>query len=383
MPEKAAEPIRVLQVISKPQIGGVETMLMNVYRNIDRSKVQFDFTSHDIDYGGYYDEIHKLGGKVINIKPIREIGVINYIKQIKRVVKENKYTVVHSHISINNAFVLLGAKLGGAKIRISHAHTTTTEKPNTLKYNIVTSIMKQINKMVATKYCACGKLAGEFLYGKKNVQKGKVQIINNAINIDRFKEYYGKKESIKKKYNIPSNVKTVGHIGRFDGPVKNHKFIIKIAEKLKEENRLKDYLFILVGNGENIEKYKKEVKEKELTDNIIFFGISNNIPEVMQLFDVFVLPSLYEGLPVVSVEAQAAGIRSVVSDKVTREIDLGIGLVDFAGINDEDIDDWIKLLNKEEIKLDYEVIENSLKKNGFDISVSVKSFYKLYEEKEK
>ena len=116
-----------------------------------------------------------------------------------------------------------------------------------------------------------------------------------------------------------------------------------------------------------------------MSENIIFFGTSNNIPEVMQLFDVFVLPSLYEGLPVVEVESQAAGIRSVVSNKVTKEIDLGIGLVDFAGIENENLEEWINLLSKEETKLDYETIEKGLKEKGFDIHVSVKSFYKLYE----
>lgn len=376
--KNGTEPVRVLQVISKPQLGGVETMLMNVYRNIDRDKVQFDFTSHEIDEGGYYNEVLSLGGKVHNIEPIRKIGVLKYIKQIKRLVKENNYNVVHSHISINNSFVLLGAKLGGAKIRVSHAHTTTTEKPNNIVYNMITTAMKCINKMVATRYCACGKLAAEFLYGKKCVKSGKVKIINNAIDINKFKKYYGLKNEIKEKYDISKDVKVIGHIGRFDGPVKNHEFIIKIAEKLKEEKRLQKFLFVLVGNGENLEKYKKIVKEKKLSNNILFFGTSNNIPEVMQIFDVFILPSLYEGLPVVEIEAQAAGVRSIVSNKVTKEIDLGIGLVDFAGIDDENINEWIELLGKPNEKLDYEKINEALEKNGYNVQSTVKSFYELY-----
>ena len=141
---------------------------------------------------------------------------------------------------------------------------------------------------------------------------------------------------------------------------------------------MQEFLFVLVGNGENLEKYKKIVKEKKLSNNILFFGTSNNIPEVMQIFDVFILPSLYEGLPVVEIEAQAAGVRSIVSNKVTKEIDLGIGLVDFAGIDDENINEWIELLGKPNEELDYEKINEALEKNGYNVQSTVKSFYELY-----
>ncbi len=372
---------RVLQVVSRPHLGGVETMLMNVYRNIDKSKVQFDFTNHDKEAGKYEEEILNLGGKIQYIEPIRRVGVIKYIKGVKKLVKENNYDIVHSHISINNSLVLLGAMLGGAKIRISHAHTTTTEKPNTLKYNIATDVMKLLNKLVATKYCACGKLAGEFLYGKRCVNKGKVIVVNNGVDVDKFKEYYGRKDEIRTKYKLPCDKIIIGHIGRFDGPVKNHKYIFEIISTMKKQKKLDKYLFVFVGDGEALKKYKEFSNKENLSDNIIFFGTTNDIPEIIQTFDFLILPSLYEGLPVVTIESQAAGIMAIVSDKVTKEIDLGLGLIQFVGIDIENINDWIyNFENNSSQELDYTIIDKKMDEKGYSIKSSINTFYSLYNE---
>ncbi len=373
------DPKRILEVISRPHLGGIETMIMNVYRQIDYDKVQFDFTNHSSEKGNYEDEIISLGGKIHYIKPIREIGVLKYILQIKKLIKDNNYKIVHSHISINNSFVLLGAFLGGAKIRISHAHTTSTEKPDTFKYNFVISIMKKINKIFANKYCACGTEAAKFLYGKKAVEKGKVTIINNAIDIDKFKKCFNKKKEYRKKYNLPQDKIIIGHVGRFVGNVKNHQFILNIALEMKKQ-KLDNYYFVLVGDGEEIDKYKNFVNENKLNDMVLFYGTSLAIQELFATFDYFILPSLYEGFPVTIVESQAVGINTIISNTITKEVDLGIGLVRFLEINIDDIEDWIKEFIKKSKKIEkYDIIENALKEKGFDINMNVKAFYKLYE----
>lgn len=370
--------LRVLQVISKPQLGGVETMLMNIYRNIDREKIQFDFTNHEKSKGSYEDEILSLGGQIKYIKPIREIGAIRYVWQIRKLVKTNKYKIVHSHISINNSLVLIGAFLGGAKIRISHAHTTTTEKPDTIKYRLVTSIMKFFNKRFANKYCACGNLAAEFLYGKKLLNKGKVEIIHNALDIDRFKEYYGKKLTIRREEKLPTDKIIIGHIGRFAGSVKNHRFIFEIIAKMQKGKLLDKYLFVFVGEGEDISKYKSYVKEHKLEKNVLFYGTTFNVPRLLSAFDFLILPSLYEGLPVVIVESQAAGINSIISKNITNEVDLGLDLVKYLSIDNSNIDDWINAFGQNPKKPDYDKIANKLTEKGYDIKESVNVIYKLY-----
>ena len=387
-----SKPQRILQVISKPHMGGVETMLMNVYRNIDKTKYQFDFTNHSNSTGDYEKEIIDMGGTIHNIKSIKQIGPIKYVFQMKRLVKQNKYNIVHSHISINNSLVLLGARLGGAKIRISHAHTTTSEKPNTLPYKIVIFFMKLINKKVANVYCACGELAGTFLYGDRVMKKNKVLIINNAIEIEKFKKYFNKKNEIKNKFNLPIDArikdnegnqpidkKIIGHIGRFTGPVKNHQFILNIAELMKEQNKIDDYMFLLVGTGEDVEKYKKFCMENELNNYVKFYGISNNIPELMQTFDYLLLPSLYEGLPVVIIEAQAAGISSIVSSKVTTKCDLGLNLVNFYDIDEKDMQSWIEQILKQPAKIDnYSLIQEKIHLKKYDVHSTVDVFCNLY-----
>ncbi len=370
--------IKVLEVVSNPNRGGVETMLMNIDRNIDHNKFQLDFTSFVKEESDYDKEINELGGQVVHLKPIREIGALKYTIQMKNMIKERKYDIVHSHISINNSLVLLAAKLAGVKIRISHAHTTSSEKPNTLKFNIAVSLMKKLNKMCANVYCACGEKAGEFLYGKKALEKGKVIVINNAIELDKFAEYFGKKEEVREKNKFNKKDLLIGHIGRFDGEVKNHKFIIEMAEKMKKDGQ-ENFKFVLVGKGSREEEFKKLVKEKGLNDNVIFYGLSENIPELLQAFDVMILPSLYEGLPVVLVEAQAAGIKVLASENITKEVDLGLGLVKFLAI-DKGPDVFVKEINKTNKKeISWKKIYDKLTEKGFNIKVNVKQIEELYE----
>lgn len=370
--------IKVLEVISKTHRGGIETMLMNINRNIDHDKYILDFTSFVEEKSDYDDEIEALGGKVIHLKPNREIGAIKYISQMRKLLKKEKYDVVHSHITINNSMVLLAAMLAGVKVRISHSHTTSSEKPDTFKFNTLVAIMKFVNKLCANVYCACGTKAGEFLYGKKAVEKGKVVVINNAIELDKFEEYYGKKDEIREKNKLNKKDLIIGHIGRFDGEVKNHKFIIEIAEKMKKDG-IKNFKFLLVGKGSREEEFKKIVKEKGLNDNVIFYGLSKNIPELLQTFDLMILPSLYEGLPVVIVEAQAAGKKVLASENITKEVDLGLGLVKFLAI-DKGPDVFIKEILKENNKnVSWNKIYNKLTEKGFNIKVNVKQIEELYE----
>lgn len=366
---------RVLQVVSTPNIGGVETMLMNIYRNIDKSKVQFDFTSHGEDKGKYSSEIEASGGIVHLVKPIKKIGVVKYTYQMYKLIKNNKYDIVHSHINTNNALIMLAAKLAGAKVRISHAHSTSSNK-NKLQ-NV---FLKILIRIFSTKLCACGIKASEYMYGKKLTVKNKVKIINNAIDLKQYFEYSNTSKEARKKYSISEETLVVGHIGRFFGDVKNHDFILKIATELKKIT--KNFKIVLVGEGPTLELYKKLAIEKGIAENIMFFGTTNNIPEVMQLFDIFILPSLYEGFPLVLVEAQASLKRCIVSNTVTNEVDLGLGLVSFEDLN-IGAKVWANTIYKKAIEpkdnlINYDNMYKTLTERGFNIEKSAEEMLKLY-----
>lgn len=306
------KPIRVAQIIGKWLGGGVESVVMNYYRNIDRSKIQFDFICDEDSTNIPYAEIESLGGKVILIPPYQK--VIKYHKELKRVLKEGNYKIVHSHINTLSVFCLFAAKCAGVPVRIAHSHSTTNKKEK--NKNLMKQLLRPFSKVFATDYMCCSELAGRWLFGDKEYDKGNVYLLNNAIDLDKFKYDEVVRREKRKELNIDDDTLVIGHVGRFVEQ-KNHRFLIDIFNEVHKQNEKS--ILLLVGQGPLQEEIKEKVKSLGIDDCVKFLGQRNDISELYQVFDVFCLPSLYEGLPVVGVEAQATGLLCLFSDDMTKE----------------------------------------------------------------
>lgn len=310
--ETIEEPIRVASVIGRYIGGGVEAVTINYYRNIDKNKVQLDFICDEDSTNIPYEEIERMGGKVIIIpsysKPFK------YHKALKRVLKEGNYKIIHSNINTLSVFSLFAAKCAGVPVRIAHSHSTTNKKEK--KKNLIKQILRPFSKVFATDYMCCSELAGRWLFGNKEYDKGNVYLLNNAIDLDKFKYNESLRKKKRKELSIKDNALVIGHIGRFVAQ-KNHDFLIDIFDEIHKKNN--NSILLLAGQGPLMEDIKNKVKELNLEDSIKFLGQRNDANELYQAFDVFLLPSLYEGLPVVGVEAQAASLLCYLSDDMTKE----------------------------------------------------------------
>lgn len=304
-------PIRVAQVMGMAMNGGVEACIINYYRNIDRTRVQFDFFVEDTSKIIRRDEIEKLGGKVVIIPPYKK--PFKYIKTLKRLFKEGNYDIVHSNMNALSVFVLYAAKKAGVKIRIAHSHSTSNKKE--WKKNIIKNILRPFSKVYATQYFACSELAGRWLFGNKTFDKGKVTIINNAIELEKFKFDQKIRNDMRRELGLENNY-VIGHIGRFMEQ-KNHTFLVDIFNEVQK--RRPDAKLLLLGDGPLYDEIVKKVEELGLNDKVVFEGVHAHAYKYYNAMDSFVLPSLYEGLPVVGIEAQANGLKCYLSSEMTKE----------------------------------------------------------------
>lgn len=367
--KRKEEPIRIAQIIGKWLGGGVEAVVMNYYRHIDHSKVQFDFICDDDSTNIPYDEIEKLGGKVILIPPYQK--VFKYQKELRRVLRDGKYKIVHSHINTLSVFPLYAAKKVGVPVRIAHSHSTTNKKE--WKKNLLKQVLRPFSKKYATNYMCCSELAGRWLFGDKAYDEGKVYLLNNAIDLDKFKYDKKIKDKKRKELGIKEDTIVIGHIGRFVAQ-KNHTFLIDIFNQFHKKE--KNSILLLAGQGPLQEEIKNKVRELGLDDSVGFLGQRNDANELYQAFDVFLLPSLYEGLPVVGVEAQASGLLCFFSDDMTKETKVLDSTVFMSLSNTSE--EWTgEILTN--LK-DYKRIntKNEVSDNGFDIEIEARKLEKYY-----
>lgn len=312
---KETNPIIVAHIIGKWVGGGVESVVMNYYRNIDKSKFQFDFIIDSDSKDIPIDEINSLGGNVILVPPYQHL--FKYQNSLKKLFRERQYSIVHSHINTLSVFPLRIAKKTGIKIRIAHSHSTTNKKE--WKRNILKKILLPFSKIYATHYFACGELAGRFLFGNKVYDSGQVFILNNAIDLRNFKYNEHIRNKKRNEFEVKSNQIVIGHVGRFVSQ-KNHKFLIDIFYEIYKINN--NSVLFLVGQGPLKKEVEQKVKLMGLEENVKFLGQRKDISELYQVFDILLLPSLYEGLSVVGVEAQCAGLLCIFSDCITKELKL-------------------------------------------------------------
>ena len=303
--------IRVLQCVNNIHRAGLETMLMNYYRAIDREKIQFDFLVHRQERSDYDDEIESLGGRIYRAPKLYPWNYPAYFAYMRNFFREHpEYKIVHSHIDAMSYLPLLAAKRANVPIRIAHSHNTAIDLD--FKYP-----MKQLFrfgiKNVANRYVACGEEAGKFLFGDKAFR-----LIPNAIDASHFL-FDEEVRSIKRKELGIEGRFVVGHVGRMSYQ-KNHSFLIDIFEELT--NRCENSALILIGIGERETEIRQKVNRRNLSDRVLFLGKRSDVKDLYQAMDVFLLPSLFEGLPVVGVEAQFSGFPCIFSDKVPHEVQI-------------------------------------------------------------
>lgn len=360
------KPIRVLHVVTHMNRGGLETMIMNYYRHIDREKIQFDFLTHRDGKKDYDEEIIQLGGRIYHLPPLNPFDRNGYIKKLDEFFATHKeYKIIHSHLDCMSTYPLKAAKRWGIPVRIAHSHNTSQEK--NLKY-FVKLYSKQMLPKYATDFFACGEDAGKWMFGNR-----KFIILKNAIDAKQYLYSNERASEMKAKFNIQDKF-VLGHIGRFN-PQKNHEFLVDVFSEVHKKNN--SSILLLVGMGELEEKIKDKVHKLNLDSDVIFLGVRSDIPDILQAMDVFVFPSMYEGLPVALVEAQASGLPCIVSDRVTKEIAITKGIL-YLSI-DERKQKWADIILSQNLKRknEYELI----KKTNFDIDVNARWLEKYYMKK--
>ena len=303
--------IRVVHVIGSVCKGGVESVVFNYYKFIDRTKVQFDFVVDDDSPCEIPDEILNLGCRVYKIPPYTKL--LAYIKALKKIFIENDYKIVHSHMNTLSVFTLYAAKKAGVPIRIAHNHSTAGK--GEFKRNLVKYALRPFAKLYPTHLFACSEYSGRWLFGIKEFNKGKVTVFNNAIDTSLFLFNEDMRSKVRCDLGIEDKF-VIGHVGRFMTQ-KNHSFLIDVFNEIHKRD--KKSVLLLVGDGELRTQIEEKVKALNLQDYVVFTGSRNNVHELYQAMDVFVLPSLYEGLGMVAVEAQAAGLPCYISSKVPNE----------------------------------------------------------------
>lgn len=365
--DRGKYPVRVLNLFTIMNRGGAETMVMNYYRHIDRTKIQYDFMVHRSQRGAYDDEIEALGGKIYRFPPIRPWSVNAYKKQLRQFFKEHpEYQIIHAHMSELGYYAFVEAKRIGIPVRICHAHNRPYgfDLKTPARWYLKKRMMPYVTHMFM-----CGLESGKWLFGENN--QDKFRQLNNAIDASKFQFDLEKRNEIRKELNIEDNL-VIGHVGRFHYQ-KNHLFLIDIfLEILKKESKAK---LLLVGDGNDREKIEKKVETLGLSEYVCFLGVRKDIPDLLQAMDVFLFPSLFEGLSVATIEAQAAGLPCLISDQIPIECKK-TELVQQISLNDSAVVWAQKTLEvaKIERKDTYEQIKNA----GFDIKENAKGLQQFY-----
>lgn len=353
--------IRILQIIGSLGYAGVENVVMNYYRYIDRTKVQFDFITCSQSPERYDEEILALGGRIFRL-PSRSRQPLKYMKALRKLLRTEKYSIVH--IQQNSASMAMDAiccRLCGVRYIIGHSHNTSC--------NIVWQhrLFKPFVNLFLTHRFACSVAAGKWVFGKRRKD---IRIIPNAIEAEKF--YYS--ERVRSEYREEFNLKdkyVVGFVGRL-AVQKNVFRVLEIFSELKRQKE--NAVLLLVGDGDQRSDLEKYCEDHNLSNSCFFLGKRNDVSGLMQMMDVFCFPSLYEGLGIVCVEAQASGLPCVVSTAVPAPNITG--KVSYISLQEEN-EVWVKELLKQE-SIERGSIENIFKDSGYDIkrvAVDLEKFY--------
>lgn len=356
--------IQILHVVTYMGRGGLETMLMNYYRHIDRDKVQFDFLVHR-DFEADYDaEILSLGGRIYHMPRLIPWS-LSYRKRLKEFFRAHpEYSIVHVHQDCLSSVALQCAKECGIPVRIAHSHNSNQDK--NLKYLIKRYYMKKIPRY-ATHLFACGKQAGEWMFNGLPYT-----ILANAVDTASYIYSPKVSDQVRRQLNLTEKL-VVGHVGRFN-PQKNHEFLIDVFHEIAK--REPNAQLLLVGDGDGIQSIREKAIACGIENKITFAGVRSDVSDLMQAMDVFVFPSLYEGLPVTLIEAQAAGLRCIISDTISRECVVSLGLVTSKSLADSPAG-WAAHII-EQAKYTRTDHTGEIRNHGYEITDAAKKLERFY-----
>lgn len=358
--------INILHVIAGMDRCGAETFLMNVYRNIDREKFQFYFLCYGEKKYGYEDEIIELGGKIIRTPALKKIGIRKFKKNIEEIIKKYQIDVLHAHTYFNSAIPLMVAKKINVKLRIVHSHNTKSEYKCSIIKEMDNTFSKFIIDRNANVFLACSEEAGKSLFRSRR----KFIIVKNGIELKKFKFDEEKRKEIRKKLGIEDNEIVIGHVGRFETQ-KNHTFLIETFRNIAEKNE--NYRLVLIGDGSKFTNIQNDCKD--LGEKVIFLGNVGNVNEYINVFDLFVFPSLFEGLGIVLIEAQTNGLKCIASTSVPKEADISENVM-YLDLSDG-IEKWAETIENTDI----ERIKFETENCEYDIDNTVKTLEQIYTEK--
>ena len=360
--------IRILQMIGSLNVGGSQSMIMNLYRNIDRDKIQFDFIVDHPKELYFAEEIKEMGGKIYVMPTFTGTNIIQIVKEWNQFFKKHKeYKIIHSHVRSYASIFLLIAKKHGLKT-IIHSHSISN---GTGVNAFIKHILQFPLRFEADYFFGCSKESAEWLFGKGVVEGKRYKTLQNAIHTTTYEFDKNKRNRIRESLNISSDTLVFGHVGRLH-EAKNHMFLIEVFQKIHEDNT--NTKLILVGDGLLRKQIEKKIYDLKLQDSIFLVGMQRNVNEWLFAMDVFLFPSCWEGLPVTVVEAQATGLPCFLSDMITLEVGIS-ELVTYLPIN-QGCDIWVKTIKNANLKR--KDVKEDIRKSGFDIENSVLWLSKFY-----
>lgn len=361
--EKLGEkPIRVAQVVGKMMGGGVESVVMNYYRHVDRSRVQFDFLVDADSTRVPAEEICSMGGRVFKIPPYQH--PVAYRKALLRLFRAEHWTIVHSHINTLSVFSLSAAKAAGVPVRIAHSHSTMGK--GEYGKNLMKLALRPFATVFPTHCFACSLYSGTWLFGKSAFT-----VIPNAIELKDFRFSERTREQVRSELDISPETLLIGHVGRFV-PQKNQPFLVNVLARLLHQGT--EAMVAFVGDGPDRQSVIRHAEKLGVQDRVLFLGQRSDVNRLYQAFDVFCLPSIYEGLPLVGIEAQRAGLPCFFSDAVSREVDVA-GSAQFLPI--ESPDEWVKSLRACSVATRLSFPDQVF--DGYDIDKQGKLLTEIYE----
>lgn len=344
------EPIRILRVVGKMDRGGLETIIMNSYRVIDKTKIQFDFVVHTNEKCDYDDEIQSLGGKIYRVPKYNGKNHLKYRRAWNDFFKNHKeYKIVHGHIrSTASIYLAIANKYG--LTTIAHSHNISSGKNITA---FVKNVFQKKIRKIADYLFACSIPAGKWLFGKNVVNKSYFKVVPNGIDVKKYAFSSTKRDVLREKLLLNDNI-VVGNVGRFHSQ-KNHKFLISIFKEIYKQNSKAKLL--LVGDGKLRNKIEKWICDFDLSENVLLLGVRNDVPDLLQVMDIFLFPSLFEGFGNVVVEAQSSGLPCLLSNNIPSEVKL-TELVSYLDLKEKPIVWSTKVL---------EILESSNRSNTEDL----------------
>lgn len=371
--------VKILHVVGKMHPGGIESLLMNVYRHIDRRRFEFHFAVQSPDPAFYDEEIRELGGKLF-VQPPPSQGLAAFRRTFEENVKRNgPYDAIHSHVFGFSGYVLKLAKGLGIPIRIGHSHNTNDSKQTSLRRKAYRMYMRTLMRRNSTIMLGCSRDACESLFGRQCWRDGRVDVFPNAIPLSPFEALPIERTLLRSRFGAEPDDCLIGHIGRFS-PQKNHALLLDAFARfvhIRPNARL-----LLVGDGPLRPEMERKAKALGLQERVVFLGLRSDVPQLLGTLDAFVLPSLYEGLGIVLIEAQAAGVPCLVSSSVPEEADLSLGMLQRLG-TDASPEQWAEAMNDmvgmhEEVPT-WREREFALGQRGYDIRVATAQLERMYE----